>query len=182
MCADSNRCTTNLPLTSRRTVRTWQASSPLIISMVNWQIRRILLSRCALCPICLVSIRSLRYLFKSIVALRAASEIFQILGDNDKSQEYNVRLLSSFIVEAHLIRVPAAVYRQLTPGTMAENGARVGPVSLYAFLRKQHFVSVTCAVIVMILRVAISWGLLYNLYADRLLDFDMFPLSVYETR
>jgi len=26
------------------------------------------------------------------------------------------------------------------------------------------------------------WGLLYNLYADRLLGFNMFPQSVYETR
>lgn len=29
---------------------------------------------------------------------------------------------------------------------------------------------------------AIRWGLLYNLYADRLLGFNMFPQSVYETR
>jgi len=28
----------------------------------------------------------------------------------------------------------------------------------------------------------IRWGLLYNLYADRLLGFNMFPQSVYETR
>ena len=26
------------------------------------------------------------------------------------------------------------------------------------------------------------WGLLYSLYADRLLEFNMFPQSVYETR
>ena len=26
------------------------------------------------------------------------------------------------------------------------------------------------------------WGLLYNLYADRLLGFNMFPQSVYDTR
>ena len=30
--------------------------------------------------------------------------------------------------------------------------------------------------------VPIRWGLLYNLYADRLLGFNMFPQSVYETR
>ena len=30
--------------------------------------------------------------------------------------------------------------------------------------------------------VTARWGLLYNLYADRLLGFNMFPQSVYETR
>ena len=30
--------------------------------------------------------------------------------------------------------------------------------------------------------ITIRWGLLYNLYADRLLGFNMFPQSVYETR
>ena len=30
--------------------------------------------------------------------------------------------------------------------------------------------------------VAIRWGLLYNLYADRLLGFNMFPESVYDIR
>ena len=30
--------------------------------------------------------------------------------------------------------------------------------------------------------VTVRWGLLYNLYADRLLGFNMFPQSVYETR
>ena len=30
--------------------------------------------------------------------------------------------------------------------------------------------------------VAIRWSLLYNLYADRLLGFNMFPQSVYEIR
>ena len=30
--------------------------------------------------------------------------------------------------------------------------------------------------------ITVRWGLLYNLYADRLLGFNMFPQSVYETR
>ena len=33
-----------------------------------------------------------------------------------------------------------------------------------------------------ILKVIVRWGLLYNLYADRLLGFNMFPQAVYETR
>ena len=129
----------------------------------------------------LVGIRGLRCLFKSIVALRAASEISRILGNNDKSQQYNVRVLPPFIIEANLIHISAAVYRHLVPGTVADDRARIGPNSLHAFLRKQHIVSVVFAV-TDDSEVAISWGLLYNLYADRLLNFNMFPLSVYETR
>ena len=30
--------------------------------------------------------------------------------------------------------------------------------------------------------VTVRWGLMYNLYADRLLGFNMFPQSVYEAR
>ena len=103
----------------------------------------------------LVGILSLRRLsnpFKSIVALRAASEIFQMLGNNDKSQQYNVRLLSPFIIEANLIYISAAVYRHLIPGAVAENRARIGSISLHAFLWKQHFVSVAFALTVMTLR------------------------------
>ena len=75
-----------------------------------------------------------------------------MLGDNDKSQQYNVRILSPFIIEANLIHISAAVYRHFVPGTVAENRARIGPISLHAFLRKQHIVSVVFAVTVMTLR------------------------------
>ena len=75
-----------------------------------------------------------------------------MLGDNDKSKQYNVRPLSSFIVEISLIRISVAVYRHLVPGTMADNRTRVGPISLHAFLRKQHIVSVVFVVTVTILR------------------------------
>ena len=106
----------------------------------------------SMCLVGIPSLRCLTYSFKSIVALRAASEIFQILGDNDKSKQYNVRPLSSFIVETNLIRISVPVYRHLVPGTMAENGALIGPVSLYAFLRKQYIVSVAFSTIAAILR------------------------------
>ena len=90
----SNRCTTNSPLISPRTVCIWQTSFPLIFSMVNWRIRRTSLSRYAFCRLS-VSISPAYSAcptpFKSIVALRAASEIFQILGNSDKSQQYGVR-------------------------------------------------------------------------------------------
>ena len=39
----------------------------------------------------LPSLRSRPFLFQSIVAIKAASEIFRILGDNEKSQNYDVR-------------------------------------------------------------------------------------------
>ena len=75
-----------------------------------------------------------------------------MLGNNDKSQQYNVRLLSPFIIEANLIYISAAVYRHLIPGAVAENRARIGSISLHAFLWKQHFVSVAFALTVMTLR------------------------------
>ena len=106
----------------------------------------------SMCLVGILSLRCLTYSFKSIVALRAASEIFQMLGDNDKSKQYNVRPLSSFIVETNLIRISVPVYRHLVPGTVADDRARIGPNSLHAFLRKQHIVSVVFAVTVMTLR------------------------------
>jgi len=83
---------------------------------------------------------------KSIVALRAASVIFQILGDNDKSQQYN-STASSFLGQWQKI-------------------ALASDQSHYTLSYGNNT----------------SWGLLYNLYADRLLNFNMFPLFVYETQ
>ncbi|KAF9782928.1 hypothetical protein BJ322DRAFT_182840 [Thelephora terrestris] len=83
---------------------------------------------------------------KSIVALRAASEIFQILGDNEKSQLYN-STASSFLEKWLKIAVSSdGSHYTLSYGSNP------------------------------------YWATLYNLYADRLLGFNMFPLSVYETQ
>lgn len=83
---------------------------------------------------------------KSIVALKAASEIFQILGNNEKSQQYN-NAATSFLSQWQT----AALSSDKSHYTLSygDNG---------------------------------SWGLLYNLFADRLLGFNMFPQSVYDTQ
>jgi len=83
---------------------------------------------------------------KSIVAIKAASEIFQILGDTDKSQQYSNTANS---------------YLQTW-----QNVALSSDKSHYTLSYGNNP----------------SWGLLYNLYADRLLGFNMFPQTVYETQ
>ncbi|KAF9782924.1 hypothetical protein BJ322DRAFT_182136 [Thelephora terrestris] len=83
---------------------------------------------------------------KSIVALKAASEIFQILGNNDKSQQYN-SVATSFLQQWQAIAISSdKSHYTLSYGDNP------------------------------------SWGLLYNLYADLLLGFGMFPQSVYQTQ
>ncbi|KAF9653386.1 DUF1793-domain-containing protein [Thelephora ganbajun] len=83
---------------------------------------------------------------KSIVALKAASEIFQILGDNSKSKQYD-NVAASFLGQWQSVALSSdKSHYTLSYGNDS------------------------------------SWGLLYNLYADRLLGFNMFPQSVYETQ
>jgi len=77
--------------------------------------------------------------------------------------------------------MPATERCYLLSGAMAERRALVGQVSLYSFVWVQPIVSVA-GVTAVCSDVNIRWGLLYNLYADRLLGFNMFPQSVYETR
>jgi len=85
-------------------------------------------------------------LSKSIVALRAASEIFQILGNSDKSQQYG-SVATSFLQQWQTLALSSdKSHYTLSYGDNP------------------------------------SWGQLYNLYADLLLGFNMFPLSVYETQ
>ena len=120
---------------------------------------------------------------QSIVALKAASEIFRILGNDVKSKNFDVRCLF-LLYDRDVVEAAVAEYCHLVPGAMAERRALVGQVSLYPLLRKQSIVSIAQgnAVILTILTWLIRWSLLYNLYADRLLGFNMFPKSVYDTR
>ncbi|KAF9790927.1 hypothetical protein BJ322DRAFT_417052 [Thelephora terrestris] len=83
---------------------------------------------------------------KSIIALQAASEIFQILGDSNKSTQYG-NAAASFLEQWQSIALS---------------------------IDKSHYT--------LSYRNDPSWGLLYNLYADRLLGFNMFPQSVYDTQ
>jgi len=83
---------------------------------------------------------------KSIVALKAASEIFQILGDTNRSQHYS-SVATSFLGQWQSLALSSdKSHYTLSYGNNS------------------------------------SWGLLYNLYADRLLGFNMFPSSVCETQ
>ena len=94
-CMNSNLCMINSARILHRTVCTRRASFPLTTSLVNWQIKRTLVSRCAP-PWWAAWLTAPAYGYtplKSIVALKAASEIFRILGNNDKSQQYNVSSL-----------------------------------------------------------------------------------------
>jgi hypothetical protein len=79
--------------------------------------------------------------FKSIIALKAASEIFRILGDNEKTQQFGVRRLV-LVYHRKVIKVPAAERCHLVPGAMAGCRALVGQVSLYPLVWKQPIVSV----------------------------------------
>ena len=45
------------------------------------------------------------HIFKSIVAIKAASEIFRILGDTAKSQQYNVRR-PTFLCDRNEVDLP----------------------------------------------------------------------------
>jgi len=83
---------------------------------------------------------------KSIIALRAASEIFQILGNNDKSQQYG-SVATSFLQQWQSV----ALSQDKSHYTLSYRNDQ-------------------------------SWTLLYNLYPDRLLGFNMFPTSVYQTQ
>lgn len=71
---------------------------------------------------------------QAIVALKAASEIFLILGDNNRSQHYDVCpiiLLHHFDMTDMSVS-PECLY--LVPGTMAECCTLVGQISLYPLL------------------------------------------------
>ena len=80
--------------------------------------------------------------FKSIIALKAASEIFRILGDNEKTQQFEVRRL---VLPDHrkVVKVPATERCHLVPGTMAGYRTLIGQVSLHPSVWEQPIVSVT---------------------------------------
>jgi hypothetical protein len=79
---------------------------------------------------------------KSIVALKAAAEIFNILGDSDKSQQYNVRspIPSS---RSRMLSMSAAERRHFIPATMANRRALFRQVSLHSLIWGQPVVSTT---------------------------------------
>ena len=91
---------------------------------------------------CPFSLRSLSHLFKSIIALKAASEIFRILGDDEKTQQFGVRRLV-LIYYRKVVKVCGAERCYLVPGAMAGCRALVGQVSLHPFVWEQPIVSVT---------------------------------------
>ena len=72
--------------------------------------------------------------------------------------------------------------RDLIPATMAKRRPIFGQVSLHSFIWGQPIVSTTGGFVCGSNVKYIRWGLLYNLYADRLLGFNMFPQSVYDIR
>ena len=67
---------------------------------------------------------------------------------------------------------------------MAKPRALFRQDSLHSFLWGQPIVSTARGLEVtsVVSDCIVRWGLLYNLYADRLLGFNMFPQSVYDTR
>lgn len=124
---------------------------------------------------------------KSIVALKAASEIFQILGDNDKSQQYNVR--RPIPRPRRSADNTKYVFRRASQHHSCNNGkqshslrTRLTTLFRMGTTRREYRRGGGIRDDLRGPDATIRWGLLYNLYADRLLGFDMFPQSVYDTR
>jgi len=144
MCVDSNPCTTNSALISSRTVCIRRASLPLTVSLVHGRTRQTSLLRYLFRPMTndpsLILQSRFLFFFQSIVAIKAASEIFRILGDNDKSTQYNVRYL--VLYRRCVVNMSTTEFCHLLPGTMAESCALAGQDPLYPFVWGHLIVSV----------------------------------------
>jgi hypothetical protein len=118
---------------------------------------------------------------KSIVALKAASEIFLILGDTNRSQHYDVGHLILLYRGCGLICPLQSVATSFL--TQWQTVALSLDKSHYtlSYRNDPSYVSSESADFHGF-DVTVRWSLLYNLYADRLLGLNVFPPSVYQTR